>query len=86
MIYDTPCDEKLVGLYSPSERKVACVLITAAYGLDSSVSHIVGTKNWFLFPPDDMIALSATEEQWIMFRDSSPEDRPGPEHFAKERV
>lgn len=82
MPYQLADDDNLVTMYSPSLKKVACALLSAAFNCDPRVHNIVGTENWFVYPPDDMVRISATEEQWKMFRDSPMDKRPGPEHFA----
>lgn len=76
-------DEKRVyrSLYSPSKKQVGCVLLNVAYGLDRyPVNMLVDGEHWFTFPPDDMVVLSGTVEQWKQFN-AAPEKGPGPEFF-----
>ena len=76
-------EEKMKALYSPSERKIGCVLLAAALGADRRVNHIVPPKDWFVNLPDDALIISGTREEWRRFVDMSHEQRPGPEFFTK---
>lgn len=73
-------------LYSPSLRKVGCVLLNVAYGLDRyPVNSIVDADDWFVSPVDDALILSGTEADWRRFA-NNPKERPGPEFFARAAI
>lgn len=75
-------NEQLTGYYSPSTKKVACILLSAALSSDREVSLMFDTKDWFVAPEDDAIRITSPRWQWEAIRDMSPEQRPGPEAFA----
>ena len=79
-------DEVEVALYSPSKKKVACVLLAAAFGTGRRVSRIFDSRDWFLAPEPDMVPIKGTLREWAMMAIDSPEDRPGPEDFASGRM
>ncbi len=73
----------LKALYSPSQRKIGCAILAVIYGADRRVNAIVHGRDWFTSPTDDMAIMSGTPDEWRRFAASRPEDRPGPEHFAR---
>jgi hypothetical protein len=73
----------LRALYSPSKRQIGCAILAVIYGADRRVNSIVCGRDWFTSPTDDMTVLSGTAEDWRRFAASSPDERPGPEHFVR---
>lgn len=72
---------KLRGLYSPSTKKVACVLISAAFECDREVSLMFDTSQWFVAPEQDMVLIESPRWQWEAIAAMPPEKRPGPDLF-----
>ena len=50
-------------VYDPVLKRPACVLLQAAYGCDSSLSHQFDTEDWLLAPTENMGVMEVTEEQ-----------------------
>lgn len=76
----------LRALYSPSRRQIGCVILAAIYGADRRVNSIVEGRDWFTAPTEDMTVMSGTVEDWRRFAASTPEQRPGPEHFEGKKA
>lgn len=62
-------EERLAGapiraLYDPSTKRVACVLLQAAYGGDKRACHILGADRWETSPTADFVWVEGTVEQW----------------------
>ena len=76
----------LRALYSPSKRQIGCAILAAIYGADRRVNAIVHGRDWFTAPTDDMTVMSGTPEEWRRFAASTPDQRPGPEHFEKRKA
>lgn len=53
------------GIIYPESRKVACVLLQAVYGANSSVAHYFDTALWELSPPQEAPkGFDLTPEKW----------------------
>ena len=77
-------DEVVTGLYSPSRKEVACVLLQAAMGGDRRVCRAV--NDWCVEVADDFIMVSAPWSQWERLGEMKKEDRPGVERFKPQAV
>lgn len=81
---DDSSDEPLKGLYSPSLKQVACVLIHAAFGeADRRVNNIFDAQDWFVAPTPDMIMITEPRWQWEKIAEMPRDARPGPERFQR---
>lgn len=81
---DAPLDDPVVGaLYSPGKRKIACVLLQAAFGVEDRRACRV-FHDWEVNFQDDFIMISAPLSQWEHIGSLPIERRPGPEHFPPE--
>lgn len=57
-------DNQVEVIFDPSKGMIACVLLQAAFGCNSSIPQIFDTKDWLLAPSKGMERMSATRAQW----------------------
>lgn len=53
-------------VFDVEKKAVACLLLQAAFGCDSSLVHRFGfdTATWLVAPTESMRKIRGTEEQW----------------------
>lgn len=75
--------DAIKALYSPGRREVACVLIQAACGGDRRACNLV--SDWCVTLQDDYVMVTASVEEWRAIGKMAKEQRPGPDHFARQQ-